>query len=226
MRKLCIIPARGGSKRIPRKNIKDFFGKPIIAYSIETAIKSNLFDEIMVSTDDVEIERIAIKYGAKVPFKRSSEKANDSAILADVIIEVIEQYKKIEKEFDEVCCLLPTAVLTKAEHLQLAIDKLHKMSVTAIISIIKYGTPVERALAVMDDLIKINPQYMNVRSQDLQPHYFDAGQFYWLKTKEFLEERKIFMDKASYIELAEYEAQDVDTLEDWKMLEIKYTYRK
>ena len=225
MRKLCIIPARGGSKRIPRKNVKVFFGKPIITYTIETAINSQLFDEVMVSTDDDEIKEIALHSGAQVPFKRSSEKANDTAILADVIIEVLQQYKKVGKEFDMICCLLPTAVLAKVDYLNLALDKLKESGITAVIPIIKYGSPIQRALKVNGSHIEMNSEYMNERSQDLQPHYFDAGQFYWLETDYFLKEKKIFMKEAGYIELAEYDAQDVDTAEDGKMLEIKYRYQ-
>lgn len=225
MHKLCIIPARGGSKRIPRKNIKDFFGKPIIAYTIETAIQSQLFDEVMVSTDDDEIAEIAIHYGAKVPFKRSVESSNDTAILADVVSETLEQYQEQGKEFDFVCCLLPTAVLVKVDYLNSALDKLMKGGITAVVSIIKYGSPIQRALKINQGFVEMDSRYINVRSQDLQPHYFDAGQFYWLKTKEFLKEKKIFLKEAGYIELPEYNAQDVDTPEDWKMLEIKYRYQ-
>lgn len=225
MRKLCIIPARGGSKRIPRKNVKAFFGKPIITYTIETAINSQLFDEVMVSTDDDEIKEIALQNGAEVPFKRSDEKANDTAVLADVIAEVLEQYKKVGKEFDIICCLLPTAVLTKVDYLNLALVKLKEPGITAVIPIIKYGSPIQRALKVNENYIEMNSQYVNERSQDLQPHYFDAGQFYLLETNYFLKEKKIFMKEAGYIELAEYDAQDVDTAEDWRMLEIKYRYQ-
>jgi N-acylneuraminate cytidylyltransferase len=122
---LCIIPARGGSKRIPRKNIKDFLGKPIIAYSIEAAIKSELFDEVMVSTDDKEIAEVAKKYGAKVPFIRSKENADDFATTVDVLLEVISEYKQHKKEFDFCCCIYPTAPLIKIEKLKSGFEKLN-----------------------------------------------------------------------------------------------------
>lgn len=226
MHNICIIPARGGSKRIPKKNIRKFFGKPIIAYVIETALKSNLFDEVMVSTDDTEIEKIALEYGAKVPFKRSDKNANDMAILAEVVLEVLQEYDRLGMQFDTICCVLPTAVLTTNEHLTSAFEKLKNTDSSAAIPIVQYSTPIQRALKIKGDYIEMDPAFVNVRSQDLDPYFFDAGQFYFMDVDSFLEEKRIFMSKASYIELEEHETQDVDTMEDWKMLEIKYKYQR
>lgn len=221
MANLAIIPARGGSKRIPKKNIKDFHGKPIIAYSIETALQSRLFDEVMVSTDSKEIAEISTQFGATVPFLRSNENANDFAVLADVIEEVVHQYKKQGKTFENVCCILPTAPLISIQKLNEAFQKLGS-NFTAVIPVIVFSTPIQRALSIKNDVLTINEKYINTRSQDLEPHYFDAGQFYWLKTANFLSEKKVFTKNATYIELNENEAQDVDTPQDWKLLELKY----
>lgn len=226
MANLAIIPARGGSKRIPRKNIKPFLGKPIIAYSIEAALKSNLFNEVMVSTDDDEIAKIAIDYGAIVPFLRSNNNANDFATLADVIIEVLNKFKKIGKEFESVCCILPTAALITPKLLKKAYSVLYKKDLISIVPVIKYAYPIQRALKSSDGLLKmIAPINLTVRSQDLEDSYHDSGQFYWLKTNEFIKEKSIFNSKTGFIELKEHEAQDVDTLDDWDMLHIKYNYK-
>jgi N-acylneuraminate cytidylyltransferase len=224
MNNLCIIPARGGSKRIPRKNIKDFLGKPIIAYSIEVAQKSVLFDEIMVSTDDPEIAKIAKKYSAKVPFMRTNENANDFATLADVLIEVIEQYKSEGKSFENICCILPTAPLTTQAHIKEAYTKLLNEEIESVLPIVEFSYPILRAMEFDNDnkLKMIWPEYLTTRSQDLKPAYHDSGSFYWIRTEALLNQKNLFCKNGSAIVLLEYEVQDIDNESDWKLSEFKY----
>lgn len=227
MANLVIIPARGGSKRIPKKNIKLFNGKPIISYVIQVVKKTNLFDEIMVSTDDNLVVEIAKKYGASVPFLRSTRNADDFATLTDVLLEVIEQYKKIGKTFETICCILPTAALVTPEIINEGYELLKKANFTSVVPVIKYAYPIQRALKLNKGLLGLRElEHINTRSQDLEDHYHDSGQFYWLNTKFFLDEKKVFTSNTGHIELKEYEAQDVDILEDWKMLELKYNLKK
>lgn len=221
---LCIIPARGGSKRIPRKNIKDFLGKPIIAYSIETALESKLFDEVMVSTDDEEIAEVAIKYGAKVPFMRSGENANDFATLADVLIEVINQYKEIGKSFDNICCILPTAPLTSVNRVKEAFIKLVDEDLESVLPVVEFSYPILRALE-FDDTARLKmiwPEYLKTRSQDLKPAYHDSGSFYWVNTYALLDQKTLFCKDGSAIVMPETEVQDIDNETDWKLAELKY----
>lgn len=223
MNNLAIIPARGGSKRIPKKNIRDFLGKPIIGYVIDTVLKCDLFDEIMVSTDDRDTADIATKLGANVPFLRSKKNANDFATLSDVIIEVLEHYKASDKYFDNVCCILPTAALLTPERITESYQLFISNDFKTLIPVTKFAYPIQRSLVDRDGLLKFKePKHLKTRSQDLENHYHDSGQFYWIRTKDFLIEKEIFTNRTGYIELKEYEAQDVDTPEDWKMLEIKY----
>ncbi|MDD4438220.1 MAG: pseudaminic acid cytidylyltransferase [Tissierellia bacterium] len=224
MKNLAIIPARGGSKRIPRKNIKDFLGKPIIAYSIEVALQSGLFDEVMVSTDDEEIATIAKQYGAKVPFMRSSENANDYATLADVIIEVVNQYQKSNRLFDNICCILSTATLTSASRIKEAFTKLLNDNYESVLPVVEYSYPILRALE-FDDYKKLKmiwPEHLKTRSQDLKPAYHDSGSFYWVKTNALLAQKTLFCTNGSAIKLPETEVQDIDNEIDWKLAELKY----
>jgi N-acylneuraminate cytidylyltransferase len=215
MNNLAIIPARGGSKRIPKKNIKDFLGKPIISYSIRTAINSGLFDEIMVSTDDIEIAEIAKKYDAEVPFFRSKEKSNDYFGLADVVIEVLEQYKEYGKEFDNVCCILATAPFINREMLVQSFKKLCENNFDSVFSVVKYSFPIQRAM-------QFNPENMTKRSQDLTTSFHDAGLFYWIKSEVLLTKKKLWTENTGAIIISEQETQDIDTIEDWEIAEIKY----
>ena len=224
MSNIAIIPARGGSKRIPRKNIRPFLGKPIIAYSIEAAISSNLFDEVMVSTDDKEIADIAIRYGAKVPFIRSTENANDFATLTDVLIEVLEQYKKAGKYFGNICCILPTAPLTTSIKIKEAYTKFSKSKFDSLCPVVEFSYPILRALEYKDQgtLQMIWPEHLKSRSQDLKPAYHDSGTFYWIKKSALLAEKTLFCKNGSAIVLPENEVQDIDTETDWKLAEMKY----
>lgn len=223
MRNIAIIPARGGSKRIPGKNIKSFLGKPIIAYSIEAALKSNIFDEVMVSTDDKEIAKIALEYGAKIPFLRDKSTADDNAVLSDVIIEVLDKYKKQNKEFDNVCCILATAPFIVNDDIVKSYSKLVNSNFDSVFPVVKYSFPIQRALQFNGENIKmIWPENMTKRSQDLTPSFHDAGLFYWIKTNIILKEKKLWTDNTTAIEISEQTAQDIDTLNDWKIAELKY----
>lgn len=222
MSNLCIIPARGGSKRIPRKNIKDFLGKPIIAYSIEAAIKSNLFDEVMVSTDDNEIAAIAKKYGAKVPFMRSEENADDFATTYDVIREVLSYYRKNNMIFAQACCIYPCAPFVCVQKLQEAHCKL--LQFDTVFPVVKYGFPIQRALIKdeNDRLEFFQPEFELSRSQDLISSYHDAGQFYWFDIEALEKNNALISNKTGAVVLSEIEVQDIDNEIDWKLAELKY----
>ncbi len=219
---IAIIPARGGSKRIPGKNIKDFLGKPIIAYSIEAALKSGLFDEVMVSTDAENIAEISKKWGANVPFLRSKENANDYAGIADVLIEVLNEYNNRNIEFKNVCCILATAPFIKADDLIDSYNKLIKSTYDAVFPVVRYSFPIQRAMQFEGDRIKmIWPENYTKRSQDLTPSFHDAGLFYWAKANVVLQQKRMWTNNTTAIEISEEKAQDIDTLEDWKIAEMK-----
>lgn len=224
MSNLAIIPARGGSKRIPRKNIKLFLGKPIIAYSIEAAINSGLFNEVMVSTDDAEIAAIAIQYGATVPFMRSEITSNDFATTFDVIKEVINSYSEKGIEFKNACCIYPCAPFVIEQKLEKAYNLLIKEHFDAVFPVMQFGYPIQRALQ-KDDLGKISffyPEYALSRSQDLPPSFHDAGQFYWMNVASCMEQQKIITDNTGSIVITELQGQDIDNEVDWKMAELKF----
>jgi len=223
MGNICVIPARGGSKRIPRKNIKEFLGKPIIAYSIQAALDSGLFDEVMVSTDDLEIADIAKKYGAKVPFMRSAKNSDDFATTFDVIEEVINYYKDQSIEFDNLCCLYSCAPFVSPKVLLRAYNQLTKKEFDTVFPIIAYSFPIQRALRVNQGKVSmILEANLNIRSQDLEERFHDAGQFYWCNTIEVLKRKKILTPNSGGIIITELEAQDIDTETDWKLAELKY----
>jgi pseudaminic acid cytidylyltransferase len=222
---LAIITARGGSKRIPRKNIKNFLGKPIIQYSIEAALQAGCFSEVMVSTDDQEIANIALALGAKVPFIRSVETSNDYATTADVITEVLNEYNKRGESFDYCCCIYPTAPFVTAEKLKTAFDKLHTSGAESVVPVVRFGFPILRSFKIEDGLVKMNwPEHMNSRSQDLPSAFHDCGQFYFLRVTPFLQNKKLFTSFTLPLEMPESEVQDIDNQEDWKVAEIKYTF--
>ena len=225
MRKLAIIPARGGSKRLPRKNIKPFLGKPVIVYSIIAALESRLFDEVMVSTDDSEIAEVAIQYGATVPFLRSKENSDDFTGPGDVVHEVMMAYRQIGKHFDIGCCLYATAPLVSKEKLKEAYILLENSEFDTIFPVVKFSYPIWRSyIREVTGEIKMNfPEYERMRSQDIMPAYHDAGQFYWFyfATLEKLANKNVFGNNKGSIEIPEMESQDIDTLEDWKIAELK-----
>ncbi len=223
MSNLCVIPARGGSKRIPKKNIKHFLGKPIIAYSIEAAIKSKLFDEIMVSTDCKQTAYIAIKHGAKVPFYRTKKNSNDFATTYDVIKEVINNYEIIGQNFEKICCMYPCAPFITSKKIIDALNNLAKNKYDSVFPVIEYSFPIQRAIKIKNNKVKLfNPKQINKRSQDLEKSFHDAGQFYWMKTDKILLNNKIITNNSGAILISELEGQDIDNEIDWKLAELKF----
>lgn len=223
MRTVAIITARGGSKRIPGKNIKEFCGKPILAYSIEAAIQSGIFDTVMVSTDDEKIAQIAKEYGAEVPFYRSERTAGDFATTNDVLLEVLEEYEKRGAHYDLGCCIYPTAPFVTADKLKCAVDTLLSSDADTLIPVVAFSYPPQRAMIVKDGrLVFEYPQYLDSRSQDLEPHYHDVGQFYIFKTDAFKVNRKLMVGNILPMVVSEMEVQDIDNQTDWEIAEIKY----
>ena len=222
MANLAIIPARGGSKRIPRKNIKEFLGKPIIAYSIEIAINSKLFEEIIVSTDNEEIAEVALKYGAKVPFYRSKKNSDDFATTLDVIQEVRIEYTNRNKVFKNICCIYPTAPLIKLKDLNNGYLKLiDNIEIDVVYPITSFSYPILRGLIIDDSgNVKMKwPEYAKNRSQDLMPTYHDCGQWYWYSNKSLLNDE---YNVIKPIILNEMSVQDIDNENDWLLAELKY----
>jgi N-acylneuraminate cytidylyltransferase len=221
MSNVAIIPARGGSKRIPHKNIKDFLGKPIMAYSIEAAKKSGLFDEVMVSTDEGLIADIARQYGAAVPFLRSPATANDHATINDVLREVLECYEKQGKRFDNVCCLFSTAPLVTEKEIMEAYSKFSSSDFTCLYPVVAFSFPIMRSLKMLPDgEVQMRwPEYMNTRSQDIEPSYHDSGTFYWMTADHI---KELVPRRNGGIVMDETLIQDIDNESDWKIAEMKY----
>jgi len=223
MSAVAIITARGGSKRIPRKNVRPFLGRPIIAYSIEAALGSGLFDEIMVSTDDDEIAAIARGHGAVVPFMRSAKMSDDHATTAQVLHEVLGQYRELGREFDFACCVYPTAPFVTAERLRTAYARLIESGADVALPVARFSFPIRRAFR-MDDgrLSYIWPENAPRRSQDLEPAFHDAGQFYFFRAEPFMASGQLVGTNTIGLEADEIEVQDIDTEQDWRLAELKY----
>lgn len=224
MSNICIIPARGGSKRIPRKNIKNFLGKPILAYSIEAALNSGLFDEVIVSTDDKEIADISLSYGASVPFFRSNKNSSDFASTFEVLEEVLERLKTQNRIFKYCCCIYPCAPFVKPKILNKSFKKLTENNLDSLFPIIKYGHPIQRALKISSDnkLKYYITENTLTRTQDLKDMFYDAGQFYWMNVNEILEHKKVVTNNSEGILISELEAHDIDNELDWKLAELKF----
>jgi len=223
MRNVAIITARGGSKRIPHKNIRPFLGKPILEYSIEAALATEYFTEVMVSTDDEEIAEVARHAGAKVPFMRSENNANDFATTADVVLEVINSYERIGQNFEQACCIYPTAPFITANALKTAMMLLEQEQADCVIPVVKFSFPPQRCVVIKGGRLTPKwPESMKVRSQDLEPYYHDCGQFYCLNVDSFKEQKAIWMRNVVPFIQDESTVQDIDTLEDWKIAEMKY----
>lgn len=223
-RKIAIITARGGSKRIPKKNIKEFCGLPIIAYSIRTALGSGLFDEVMVSTDSEEIAETAKKFGADVPFMRSADNSDDYATTEDVILEVLQRYRELGTEYDYVCCIYPTAPFVTEAALAEAMTKMEKYEPSVVIPLVQFSYPPQRCFVVDDrGYARFKyPQYVRTRSQDLEKQYHDAGQFYIYNSDRLIATNGIIEDDFMPIIMPELLVQDIDTEDDWKIAEMKY----
>lgn len=227
MAKIAIIPARGGSKRIPRKNIRDFFGKPLIGYSIEKAIACKLFDEVMVSTEDEEIAEIALRFGAKVPFLRSDQASDDYSTTAEVLIEVFGCYSEMGIDFQWGCCIYPFTPLLNFTVFESAFKKMNELGRKSIFSVLEYSHPLERAIALSSEQnLILTPKNLSLRTQDAKKYFHDAGQFYWFEIKNFLKKKQLILPESSIYKLDPLEAQDLDTEIDWKLMELKYQYKQ
>ena len=225
MAAVAIITARGGSKRIPRKNIKEFCGRPIIEYSIEAALRSGLFEEVMVSTEDPEIAEVAVKAGAKVPFMRSAQSAGDYASTDDVLMEVLEAYREQGREFDAFCCLYPTAPFVTADKLREAMKLLEKAD--SVMPVVAFSFPPQRCMVLNEagELRMKWPEHAKTRSQDLEPYYHDCGQFYCCRTAPFLQYGTTDLPHMMPMIQSEMEVQDIDNPDDWQIAEQKYRKR-
>lgn len=219
---IAIITARGGSKRIPRKNVKLFCGKPIITYSIEAALQSGLFEEVMVSTEDEEIAQIARQAGASVPFMRSRESAGDYASTDDVLLEVLKAYEEQGRTFDTFCCLYPTAPFVTAQKLQKAMKLLEQAD--SVMPVVPFSFPPQRCMVLNEagELHMKWSEYAQTRSQDLEPYYHDCGQFYCCKTDLFLQYKTTDLPHMMPMIMSELEVQDIDNPDDWEIAELKY----
>ncbi|MGH8856251.1 MAG: pseudaminic acid cytidylyltransferase [Telluria sp.] len=225
MKAVAIIPARGGSKRIPRKNIRPFLGRPIISYVIEAGKQSGSFDEVMVSTDDEEIAGVARRCGAQVPFMRSARTADDQSVTLDVLREVIDCYRQIGRQFDILCCIYPTAALTQPRALSQGRQKLlADPGAACVLPIVRYSAPIQQALYEKDGRVHMfNPELVYARTQDLEPSYHDAGQWYWMRTSALDDPAfRILGSSSAPLMLNEMQVQDIDTEEDWVIAEAKY----
>ena len=220
---IAIITARGGSKRIPKKNIKEFCGKPIIAYSIRAALDSGIFDEVMVSTDSEEIAEIARAYGAKVPFMRSAKTSDDFATTADVLMEVLERYQEMDRTFDVMSCIYPTAPFVTPQKLQSAYDTLKKEQAVMAMPVVAFSYPPQRSYVLNGNMLEMKwKENYNKRSQDLEKMYHDAGQFYMYQVEAFVRLKGQMTESIVPVIIDEMEVQDIDNESDWKLAELKY----
>ena len=224
MKTIAIIPARGGSKRIPRKNIKDFCGKPIIAYSIEAAKASGLFDRIIVSTDDEEIAEVAKKYGAEIPFMRPKELADDFTGTNAVVRHALEWFVEKKTPADYACCIYATAPFIQVEYLKEGYEKLISSGKNYVFTVTSFDFPIQRALRLNNngEVEPFFPEHMLSRSQDLEEAYHDAGQFYWGKAEAYIQGLRSFSAASLPLILPRYLVQDIDSVEDWQKAEIMY----
>lgn len=225
---LAIIPARGGSKRIPRKNIKPFFDQPMLAYSIEVALDSGLFEKVIVSTDDLEIAEVAKAYGALVPFIRPSDLADDMTATVPVIKHAISEMKKQGSIFDITCCIYATAPFIQVDTLKRAFDVISGSDREYAFPVTEFDYPIQRALAMNEagSVAMIEPENYAVRSQDLPVAVHDVGQFYMGKTEAWLNDRPILTSRSTGIPISRRYAQDIDTEEDWKIAEFLFQSMK
>jgi N-acylneuraminate cytidylyltransferase len=222
--RLAVIPARGGSKRIPRKNSREFCGKPIIAWSIEAALASRCFDRVVVSTDDPEIGEIARTHGAEVPFTRPAELADDHTPTIPVIAHAIQWHEANVGAVEAACCIYATAPFCRAEDLREGQRMLDDDATDYVFPVVRYGFPIQRALRITgaQRVEMFHPEHAATRSQDLEPAYHDAGQWYWGRGTAWLEGRPIFSTASRPLVLPAHRVQDIDTPEDWARAELMF----
>lgn len=222
--KIAVIPARGGSKRIPRKNIKVFCGKPILAWAIEAALESQCFDRIVVSTDDEEIASVAFNCGAEVPFLRPLEISDDFTGTIPVVAHAITALQSQGALLDSVCCIYATAPFLQGSDLNRGLKALEESGADYAFSVTRYEFPIQRAIRIADSgrVEMFYSEHFNARSQDLEASYHDAAQFYWGKANAWLSEKIIFSQDAVPVILPRHRVQDIDTLEDWVQAELMF----
>ena len=224
---LALIPARGGSKRIPNKNIKKFNNLPIIARSIKVANESNLFDEVMVSTESDKIAKISKKFGAKVPFKRSKKNSRDKVHIPAVLEEVLKKYRKLGKNFEYICCIYATAPLIKKQHLHFGLKKLKVKNCNSVLSISEFEGSIWRSFKKNKNgnlIFNFKNQSNSMKEQS--KNYYHDGQWFWFRASKFIKSKKIIGKNTKGVLLPKYLSQDINTFEDWKLAEIKYKYQK
>jgi pseudaminic acid cytidylyltransferase len=223
---IAIITARGGSKRIPRKNLRAFCGRPILSYSIAAARRAHCFDEVMVSTDDAEIAVSAKAQGAHVPFMRSAQASSDDATTASVVSEVLSAYAARGQTFDAACCIYATAPLISAEILEKGFDMMcADPTMTGLVPVVRFSFPPQRAFRLVNGRVQwSDPDNRLTRSQDLEPVYHDAGQFYWLRVDAFMAQKELITDRMGALMLPEWQVQDIDNEDDWILAEAKYRF--
>lgn len=221
---LAVITARGGSKRIPKKNIRKFCGRPIISYPIQAALESGLFDEVMVSTDSGEIARIAMECGAEVPFFRSAGTSGDFASTSDVLLEVLDEYEKRGRYFETACCIYPAAPFVTVQRLAEAMGILADGDADTVMPVAAFSYPPQRGVVLRQDgsVTMAHPEYMDTRSQDLETVYHDCGQFYAFKVPGFQVNKSIMKGKIVPLIVPELQMQDIDNEADWELAELKY----
>ena len=226
--RLCVIPARGGSKRIPRKNIKFFCGKSMIGYSIKAALASKCFDKVIVSTDDQEIAQISRSFGAETPFVRPEELANDYTGTAPVVKHAIEWFDKKGQSPVDVCCLYATNPFLRSDTIKKAYNQLQQTQSDFCFTVTSFVYPIQRSIQITSEgrVEMLIPENLGIRSQDLEDAYHDAGQFYWGRAEAFKQQKQLFSKEASPYILPRYLVQDIDTLEDWKHAELMYQVLK
>lgn len=219
--RLAVIPARGGSKRIPRKNVKEFCGKPMLAWSIEAALNSGCFDEVMVSTDDTDIAEVARAFGASIPFMRPANLSDDHTGTIPVVRHAAQWFLDRGAATEQICCLYATAPFVRPEDLRRGLDVLEMTAGDYAFSVTSYAFPIQRALRLNQAgrVEMFNPEYFTTRSQDLEEAFHDAGQFYWGTSQAWLEGRTIFAPASAPVMLPRHRVQDIDTMEDWERAE-------
>ena len=223
MKNIAIILARGGSKRIPKKNIKKFFNKPAISYPILAALSSGCFDDVIVSTDDIEIKKISIKYGAKVPFIRSKKNSTDHATTIDVLNEVLSYYESNKIQLKSFCCLYGTSLFVTTDKLKKAYEMLILKKSDSIIPVAKFNYPIQRSLVIENEKLYMKwPENLLKRSQDLEPYYQDTGQYYFVSYDSFKINNQILTENTFPIIESQSHIQDIDNMEDWNLAKIKY----
>lgn len=224
---VAIITARGGSKRIPHKNIKPFLGVPILKYSIDAALSSGIFEKVIISTDSSQIADVAKSFGAEVPFMRSAKNSDDYSTTSEVLLEVLQELKNKGDHFERFCCLYPTAPFISAKALKESFEKFASDSADFSFPVCRFSYPPQRGLSIKSYRISmVNIEHKNTRSQDLEPIYHDVGQFYWGKTASLFEHKSLMLGQILPYIIDDLQCQDIDTLTDWRLAELKYQLLK